>query len=149
MTITCLQGVLPSDVPTLGQRLLKKDGSGATLEFNSDGRAYTVIITNDPFKLDFFATGVLVASINGRGLLNLEERRTKIEDESWEEDWKTHKDTQPHGPASVAVDVSFHGAEHVYGIPEHATSLSLGATKGNSDPYRLCVDRLSISAFLP
>ncbi len=45
------------------------------------------------------------------------------------------------GPTSVGVDITFHGALNVYGIPEHATSLSLKSTDGSSgaysEPYRL------------
>ena len=33
------------------------------------------------------------------------------------------------GPSSVAMDISYPGVEHVYGIPEHADSLALKATK--------------------
>lgn len=33
------------------------------------------------------------------------------------------------GPSSVAMDISFPGVEHVYGIPEHADSFSLKTTK--------------------
>uniref|UniRef100_A0A8D0L6C6 Neutral alpha-glucosidase AB n=1 Tax=Sphenodon punctatus TaxID=8508 RepID=A0A8D0L6C6_SPHPU len=39
-------------------------------------------------------------------------------------------------PASVGLDFSFPGVEHVYGIPEHADSLRLRTTEGG-DPYRL------------
>lgn len=39
------------------------------------------------------------------------------------------------------MDITFSGISHVYGIPEHASSLSLKATKGQdapySEPYRL------------
>ncbi len=52
-----------------------------------------------------------------------------------------HTDTNPKGPSALSVDVAFEGASHVYGLPEHATSLSLKRTAGEgaaySDPYRL------------
>jgi alpha 1,3-glucosidase len=45
------------------------------------------------------------------------------------------------GPESVGLDITFPGFEHVYGIPEHATSLSLKETRGGdgnyNEPYRL------------
>ena len=45
------------------------------------------------------------------------------------------------GPMSVGVDVTFADYSHVYGIPEHASSLSLkttdGSSGGYSEPYRL------------
>ncbi|KAJ9579720.1 hypothetical protein L9F63_004646 [Diploptera punctata] len=55
---------------------------------------------------------------------------------AWEENFKSHHDTKPNGPTAVAMDFSFPGAYHAYGIPEHADSFALKSTK-NSDPYRL------------
>ncbi|XP_068779723.1 neutral alpha-glucosidase AB isoform X2 [Struthio camelus] len=55
---------------------------------------------------------------------------------SWEETFKTHTDSKPHGPTSVGLDFSLPGFEHVYGIPEHAESLRLRTTEAG-DPYRL------------
>ncbi|CAG8760811.1 11293_t:CDS:2, partial [Dentiscutata heterogama] len=44
-------------------------------------------------------------------------------------------------PGSIGLDISFPGFSHVYGIPQHASSLSLKETRGGigaySDPYRL------------
>lgn len=41
----------------------------------------------------------------------------------------------------MSLDITFPGYEHVYGIPQHASSLSLKETRGGegaySDPYRL------------
>lgn len=45
------------------------------------------------------------------------------------------------GPESLSVDIEFPQHGHVYGIPQHATSLSLPTTTGDdpfySDPFRL------------
>ena len=44
------------------------------------------------------------------------------------------------GPESIGLDVTFVGYEHVYGIPEHASTFSLKSTDGSgeySEPYRL------------
>jgi mannosyl-oligosaccharide alpha-1,3-glucosidase len=45
------------------------------------------------------------------------------------------------GPESFSIDINFPNHFHVYGIPQHATRLSLPATTGEgaaySDPYRL------------
>lgn len=45
------------------------------------------------------------------------------------------------GPEGFSIDLSFPGAQHVYGLPEHASPLSLPATTGEgayySEPYRL------------
>ena len=56
-----------------------------------------------------------------------------------------HADPMIRGPLSVGVDFSFPFAQHVYGIPEHATSLSLPTTQVGGagvaahykEPYRL------------
>lgn len=56
-----------------------------------------------------------------------------------------HKDSMPRGARSVGLDIAFPYAQHVYGIPEHATSLSLPTTAPGSaqqpahfdEPYRL------------
>ncbi|XP_015112799.1 neutral alpha-glucosidase AB [Diachasma alloeum] len=55
---------------------------------------------------------------------------------AWEENFKSHQDSKPHGPEAIALDFSFPGAEHAYGIPQHADSFALRSTKG-TDPYRL------------
>ena len=56
-----------------------------------------------------------------------------------------HVDSMPNGPVSVGMDFSFPFANHVYGIPEHTSPLSLpttisgsaGYTSHYKDPYRL------------
>lgn len=102
---------------------------------------YTVVVHYDPVRLDFFNGEDLAVSFNGRGLLNFEHRREKPAENApageWDEDWKTHKDSKPNGPESIGFDISFPGTEHVYGIPEHATTMSLKTTKPDTDPYRL------------
>jgi len=61
--------------------------------------------------------------------------------DAWEETFGGDTDNKAHGPESVGVDFSFSGAHQVYGIPEHATTLALKETTGESggyaDPYRL------------
>ncbi|KAH8922813.1 glycoside hydrolase family 31 protein [Atractiella rhizophila] len=65
------------------------------------------------------------------------------EDENgmWEESFGGKTDSKPKGPESLSMDITFLGYEHVYGIPEHASPLSLRTTKGGdnayTDPYRL------------
>lgn len=65
----------------------------------------------------------------------------EADEDKWEEYFGGHTDSRPHGPASVGVDVRFPGSEHLYGLPEHASSFRLKTTKGPgaaySDPYRL------------
>lgn len=54
----------------------------------------------------------------------------------WNEMFKSHPDSKPHGPSSVGLDFSFINFQHIYGIPEHADNFALKTTK-NTDPYRL------------
>ena len=53
------------------------------------------------------------------------------EDENtwWEETFGGNTDSKPRGPEAIALDISFPGYEHVFGIPEHATGLSLKTTR--------------------
>ncbi|GAA5895979.1 hypothetical protein JCM6882_005578 [Rhodosporidiobolus microsporus] len=63
------------------------------------------------------------------------------EDGMWDEGFQGKRDSKPKGPESLSLDITFPGYEHVYGIPEHASSLSLKQTRGGdgayTDPYRL------------
>lgn len=66
----------------------------------------------------------------------------------WEETWAGVRDSKPKGPEGLALDMSFPGYDTLYGLPEHASTLSLRSTrappKGEADeegrydePYRL------------
>lgn len=60
----------------------------------------------------------------------------------WEESWSGKPDSKPKGPEGLSLDITFPGYEHVFGIPEHASPLSLRSTRGErdgdfTDPYRL------------
>lgn len=48
----------------------------------------------------------------------------------WEEEFRGHLDTKPRGPNAIAFDVLMEGVQHVYGIPERASRLSLPASVG-------------------
>jgi hypothetical protein len=48
----------------------------------------------------------------------------------WEESFNGHADSKPAGPEAISIDVTFPGAQHVYGIPERATNLALKPTAG-------------------
>jgi len=51
-----------------------------------------------------------------------------------------HTDNKPHGLMSIGVDVTFPGAKHMFGVPEHATDFSLKSTKGSGgydEPFRM------------
>jgi alpha 1,3-glucosidase len=71
----------------------------------------------------------------------LTEEQTLDPEGLWEETFSSHKDSKPFGPMSVGMDISFPGSKHLYGIPEHASSAVLKATRGEGshykEPYRL------------
>ena len=131
------------------------------------GESYQARIYHNPFRVEFVRDGQVHVKFNGKGWMNVEHWRPKIEkkaeepkegeeakpsesatpepsvDEStwWEESFGGNTDSKPRGPESLALDISFPGYEHVYGIPEHAGPLSLKETRGGSgnydQPYRL------------
>lgn len=113
---------------------------------------YRAVISHSPFSVDFFRDHQLHVKLNGKGLMNMEQWRPKVEkpeikegeelkegeqrvergeDEStwWEETFGGNTDSKPKGPESVGLDITFPGYEHVYGIPGHASSLSLKQTR--------------------
>ncbi|OWB65756.1 hypothetical protein B5S30_g1087 [[Candida] boidinii] len=125
-----------------------------TLNYNNDGKDYTSILQFYPFKISIYYQNELNLVINDRNLFNLEHYRTRNEQDendsihispeestfdAYTDSFKDSKsDTKPFGPESVAMDFSMIGVSHVYGIPEHADSVSLKDTIINgTDPYRL------------
>lgn len=52
----------------------------------------------------------------------------------WEETFKSHKDSKPKGPEAISLDIAFPSAEHVYGLPQHASDFALKATAGRPTP---------------
>ncbi|RMZ83955.1 hypothetical protein DV737_g1312, partial [Chaetothyriales sp. CBS 132003] len=142
-----------------------KDKSRVT--WGSEGE-YMIVITHAPFGLEFWSGDSKQVVLNERGFLNIEHWRPKVDkpkagdkdadggsqaeikaaepeaDEStwWDESFGGNTDSKPKGPESVALDISFPGYAHVYGIPEHTGPLSLRETRGGGDgnfdqPYRL------------
>lgn len=112
--------------------------------------SYQAVIRHAPFEISFQRDGQTHVKLNERGFLNIEHWRPKVdnpegekEDDStsWEETFGGNTDSKPRGPESVGIDISFPGYEHVFGIPEHADSLSLRETRGGTgnheEPYRL------------
>lgn len=124
--------------------------------------AFEADINYNPYSIEFKRDGSAQLKLNDRGLMNLEHWRPKTEkpaaeakkegedaaepageDEStwWDETFGGNTDSKPRGPESVALDITFFGYDHVYGIPEHAGPLSLKETRGGdgayTEPYRL------------
>lgn len=67
---------------------------------------------------------------------------------AWGDAWAGVQDSKPKGPEALGLDISFPGYSTLYGLPEHASPLSLRSTrappKGEqeeegryTDPYRL------------
>lgn len=132
--------------------------SGYTKIVYGAGSKHTAVIQHAPFNIEFQRDGETQVKFNERGLLNLEHWRPKVEkpveekkegeeekprdedendgepepeDEStwWEESFGGNTDSKPRGPEAIALDITFPGYEHVFGIPEHASRLSLKTTR--------------------
>lgn len=66
----------------------------------------------------------------------------------WEESWRGSRDSKPKGPEGLSLDITFPGYDTLYGLPEHASPMSLRSTRAPPggeaeeegrfhDPYRL------------
>ncbi|KAF2436767.1 putative alpha glucosidase II, alpha subunit [Tothia fuscella] len=154
--------------PSAGAALSGEAKQGTTSVKYGPAGTFEAVIGHAPFRIEFKRDGVTQIQLNERGLLNMEHWRPKVDkaaapeakegealpapappkdenevDEStwWEESFGGNTDTKPRGPESIGLDISFPGYDHVYGIPEHASSLSLKTTRGGDgnykEPYRL------------
>jgi alpha 1,3-glucosidase len=117
---------------------------GYTTVLYGPDNAYQAVIRHAPFSVEFQRDGQTHVQFNNKGYLNMEHWRRKVEavegeqevlgtqeDEStwWEETFGGNTDTKPRGPESVGLDITFSGYNHVFGIPEHADSMSLRGTR--------------------
>ena len=111
--------------------------------------SYQAVVHHSPFGIDFFRGDQIHVKLNGKGFLNYEHWRPKVEKENhegegnentttdvsedestwWEETFGGNTDSKPKGPESVGVDITFPGYEHVFGIPGHTGPLSLKQTR--------------------
>lgn len=147
-------------------KVVFEDKAQTTVQYGPESK-FEAVVSFAPFSVDFRRDGQSQIKLNDRGLLNMEHWRPKVdkptpekkegeeaekdkteeepkgEDEStwWEETFGGNTDTKPRGPESVALDISFIGYDHVFGIPEHTGPLSLRETRGGEgnfeEPYRL------------
>lgn len=104
---------------------------------------HVINIGKNPFRIDVIVAGKTSLALNSRDLFAFEYQREKKDDDPpgwWEETFNGHRDSKPKGPQAISLDFTFPEVNHLYGIPEHATSLVLKPTTGTgvtSEPYRL------------
>lgn len=92
-----------------------------------------VILNFEPFWIEVYEGDELIMAVNSNGLFKFEHFRSrgwgeKNEDGFWEETFNSYTDTKPFGSSAISIDVEFFGFKHLYGLPEHATSLVLRST---------------------
>ncbi|KAF2208462.1 glycoside hydrolase family 31 protein [Cercospora zeae-maydis SCOH1-5] len=156
--------IVGGTTPSKGAALSKDAAKGTTKVVYGPASKFEAIIQHSPFAIEWKRDGETQVNFNERGLLNVEHWRKKedkpesekkegdegaekkedhAEDEStwWDEAFGGNTDTKPRGPEAVAMDISFPGYDHVYGLAEHAGPLNLRETRGGDgkykDPYRL------------
>ncbi|WKY16061.1 hypothetical protein Q1695_001054 [Nippostrongylus brasiliensis] len=123
------------------QQKLKKTKTDKTASKILTDDGHRVVVNHSPFRIDFYSKEILVSSINSADILMVEPFKKKVlltdrEKGYWDETFKDHKDTKPHGSSSIGVDIAFIGMKFAFGIPEHAESYALRDTK-HYEPYRL------------
>ena len=132
-----------ADVQFAHQSGGKGGTTGARTVFLTKNPDVDVVVTHAPFRVAVRVRGHETTVFNRRSLFEFEYKRDgPAEGESWSESFNSHVDSRPNGPTALAFDVTFPDAEHVYGIPERATSLSLKETRDAtgrvmSEPYRM------------
>ncbi|PVZ98864.1 hypothetical protein BB558_005128 [Smittium angustum] len=117
---------------------------------NSKGASLTLSLSENPWSIRLLENDTPILELNTLGYFNfehLQDKKSQPQESNstspldWSENFKSWTDTRPKGPQSFGVDISFPGSTNVYGIPEHASSLSLKTTKGENrmydEPYRL------------
>ncbi|KAI9360044.1 glycosyl hydrolases family 31-domain-containing protein [Zopfochytrium polystomum] len=153
--------------PASGSTVKVVDGA-VRAEFKVAGKETVVSLGIEAFKVVVTSAGVPVLTMNEFGYLHYEHHRNKsdpvepeptpegelseaekeiqrlkgqITKDMWEESFGGKQDSKPYGPTSIGIDINFPGSEHVYGLPEHASSFALKPTRGAeapyTDPYRL------------
>lgn len=130
--------------------------AGQTRVKYGPSKEFECLITHAPFRVEFKRDQETQIRFNERDFLNYEhwlypqdyEKNPDVgsadaegeegrpseppsEDQStwWDESFGGNTDSKPKGPEAVGMDISFPGYEHVFGIPEHASSMSLKETR--------------------
>ncbi|XP_051678427.2 neutral alpha-glucosidase C isoform X4 [Oryctolagus cuniculus] len=138
-------------------RLISCSGDSGNVVLADEKGDLKCHITAKPFKVDLVSGEEVVMSINSLSQLYFEhlqvpqKQRATKENQSasvdtakeneddlglWEEKFGNFVDVKANGPASIGLDFSLHGFEHLYGIPQHAESHQLKNTS-DGDAYRL------------
>lgn len=115
---------------------LEATSSGLSIEYGTSNK---VLLSFSPLRLEVSHRGETQVVLNKANQFNFEHSRSRREHErnsNWEDRFDGYTDYHLRGPESVAMDTSFEGYSHLYGIPEHADSLDLRDTQGK-EPYRL------------
>ena len=144
--------------PKLDPGIQAKSTADETFVKYGPESSYSAVIKHKPFGINFIRDKQIHVKFNAQGLMNLDHWRPKVEkekpaeeekkegeeakepeppveetgeDEStwWEETFGGNTDSKPRGPESIGLDITFPGYEHVFGIPGHASSLSLKETR--------------------
>lgn len=110
--------------------------TGFTKVLYGPDQSFQAIIHHSPFNVEFQREGQTHVQFNKKGYMNMEHWRPKVDDDTeedqstwWEENFGGNTDSKPRGPESVGLDITFPGYGHVFGIPEHADSMSLRETR--------------------
>ncbi|BGP48447.1 glucosidase II [Rhodotorula kratochvilovae] len=139
-----------------GHNEVRLDHAPLTVTFLRDGQPHVVLNERRLFNMEHFrvkTVGEQPEELVVQDPAHPEEQLVIVKDEAfpgflppnedgmWEETFGGKTDSKPKGPESLSLDITFPGYEHVYGIPEHASTLSLKETRGgegaHSEPYRL------------
>lgn len=137
------------DIPIVSNIESQNNGKQISFKYNDADYEYEAILQFYPIRLSVLIDGVPQFVVNGNNLLNIEHWRSEQDDSSnhlhpeesnydlFHDSFADSKlDTVPLGPESIALDFTFKNFQYLYGIPEHADSLTLRDTT-DIEPYRL------------
>ena len=121
------------------QELKDRHQGKEIVDYGEDGEVYP-----DLNRISFAYTGLAIYA-DGTKEVKAEISSPEVQSAGWGESFQSHTDSKPDGPKSVGVDIAFPSSQHVYGIPQHTTPLSLpttttgsaGLSPTYSDPYRM------------
>lgn len=137
--------VLLPDIESMHQNWQTIKKTATKLKLRLDSSNTDVDLLFNPVQLIVSSNDQPFLTWNYNKHFMFEHRREKQEgdpDGWWEETFKSHHDSKPRGPEAISFDIQFHDFNHLYGIPERATSFSLSPTRMSngtalSEPYRL------------